>query len=276
MKRHTTRARTTWAGWAVATTTLALACADMDAEPPPAPMCREIVVDACSDGAGDTYRFVVSSIDVPAVAMDETQLGLDVDCRTSDRRDAETCGVADRTSPSGEEGIDNALGFLIGTLDDAGSNIDIRGASEAGFAAGTFVLPIVLTHVQDLSDDACMAVTVAGTTAEVAVLEGGELRASFDALPISLPTTANPLAATLEHVTLRARVTAAGIEDGILAGELSVDAATDAAVAVAPDDMLIDYVRPLVEAVADLAPDAAGDCQRVSIGIAFAAVPVMP
>jgi hypothetical protein len=240
--------------------------------PLPEPTCEKIELDACSATAGSAFRFLVSSLDVPG-PTDGVQVGLDLDCRTSDGDDHEGCRVTDATSPDGREGVDNAIGFLIAELDRAGAGIGIRAASETALADGSLVLPIEISGVASLEDAPCAIVRVNGVVAASALIEDGELRAYFPELPISLPTSAAPLSATLERVAIRGNVGETGITGGVIAGELSHTEASDAAIAVSPDAAYIDSIRSLVRSVADLGRDTTGACQRISIGIAFTAVP---
>jgi hypothetical protein len=243
--------------------------------PPPGPTCEQIEIDACAPAPAGSFRYLVSNLDVPG-PVEGVQVGLDIDCRTSRGRDPETCNVDDTTSPDGEEGVDNAVGTIIGAIDAAAGEeklIAIAESTSAAFADGTFVLPIAVSGVDDLVDDPCVGVVIDTATAEGAFIEDGVLHAFFTELPLSLPTTAAPLEATLERVAVRGAVSEAGIANGVIAGELATADAIAAAMAVNPDALGIEYLPPLVESLADLAPDARGACQRISIGIAFTAVP---
>ncbi|MEM9073397.1 MAG: hypothetical protein AAGE52_33135 [Myxococcota bacterium] len=254
----------------------------------------------CADGACD---FVVNNLVIPDVAVmggAEVADGFNVDGRESDETDAEGCNIPDFTGSDGRTGVDNQLASLKPTLDsfvDGGLDATIDGA----LADGSIILLMRLTGADTTNDSDVMLSVGLGEVpgggapmlggdgrlapgqtfdaGDVAVpvsarTEGGILRAGPLNLPLSIPfdeTTSIDL--NINSAEVEANVTATGLSNGLIGGELIIEELITTVMAVAGDGIPIDVVRNTLESVADLSPDADGVCQSVSVGIVFDAVP---
>lgn len=233
-------------------------------------------------------RMRFSSLVEPGVA-----LGFDLDGRTSEPGDEQTCGHGDLRDPDGAEGIDNQLAKIWSDLAPlVGEQVDalIQGAINEG----RVLVMIELAEVDDLRDDDDVTLNVfrglldpdVGTqgliapsqtfyfdydkplsTAAGARLADGEIVAGPVTLQIPIAILDLDIVANLYGGYLRMRVAADGTFAGYIGGALSLDEMLGALLetGAAAETRL---VTPIFQRNADLVP-VDGRCTQISVGIEF-------
>jgi len=143
---------------------------DPAAEPDSVPTCD-------TGGTGETYVYILDRLNVSLPDAEGRIHGLDLDGRTSDASDADSCFQPDATSPPPDSmpGIDAQLGLVIADL-----NLDdnfTEGLRE-GIDAATVLPLLVVENVDDLTSDECVQISLVygrlpdGVTAPVLAADG--------------------------------------------------------------------------------------------------------
>jgi hypothetical protein len=222
--------------------------------------------DACE--SGETLAFTLEIVDIQRETDSGGVPGLDLDGRDSDETDELGCHQPDWTDPrDGERGVDNQLATLF-VVGSPGTAPELRSGRR---------VDLQVRRVDDRPNDPCIEVRIdGGDPIRTELVEGrfqalggtGSITvemfgADGDTL-LPLPVTSLAVEATL--------VAGGGLTDVTIAGHLNIDAMVAATIEVAPD---VDpsLIRTTLEGVADLEPDADGNCQSVSAAFAAEVVP---
>ncbi len=227
--------------------------------------------------------------------------GLDLDGVVSDASDPSGCFKNDYVSPEGTEGIDNQFAALLPALELAAGSDSINGLIERSIHSGNLLLMLGARHVDDPVDDECVAVSVWRAKGEplidglgevsrnqsfdiddevpsfhfteVALADGFYEAGPFDFdLPIVIDNF--DLFLSLKNARLRYTVGPDGVATGVLAGGLLQDdlAGIIEAVGGASGDVL-NLIETQVARNRDLLPNEDGQCQAISVSLAFEATP---
>jgi hypothetical protein len=219
--------------------------------------------------------------------------GFDLDGRVSDRDDEDGCLWEDRTSPppESEMGVDNMLGptfdaFLAYFAEDLdfgpqiarGMHLIVIEIRQDGDAVQLDLSEVVTMDrgAPVLDDDGRL---VADQELELVRLLGrieGTGGTTIEVGPgaADLPILAtHPDTTVLDPFRARVRMQDDGTAEGVLGGGIDVEAAAAFAVAVNPEAIPESVARSAASAQADLAPDAEGNCTRISGAWTFTAVP---
>ncbi len=244
--------------------------------------------------ATSTDAALVKSLGFVAT-VDGTTEGFDLDGHVSAEGDPESCGHADGVDAAGREGIDNAFAQLVPVLlaTEASALEDLVRQS---IVNGELLLLLDITGPAD-DPDACVDVTLwrgVGQPllgADGGVLDGqtligtdpvtvacvpvvdGVVEASGFALDLPMQVLDVGFTLHMQDVAIRAERHADGSWSGLLGAGIPL---ADFEVILAEDDIsdLADFLRPIVEGLQDLWPDANGDCSSMSATLAFEALPV--
>jgi len=227
------------------------------------------------------------------LCIDEVSEGFDLDDTVTAQGDLAGCGVADLTSPEGDPGIDNSFANLLPVLD-----LTEASAAEEVIAtaiqSGDVLLMVRLTGVDDPVDDDCVTVEILQGEG-VPIIRADDLLAEGQTFGINPDGVRTSIQGTLTDGVLEARgaditlplnilnavfevsiVDAAvrltlgpgGTMDGILGGGVDVGALLTSLNEQGVNDQVVQLVGPVLETAKDLAPDADGNCTRMSTNIA--------
>ena len=227
--------------------------------------------------------------------------GLDLDGVVSDASDPTGCFKGDYVSPEGTEGIDNQFAALLPALELAAGSDSINGLIERSIHSGNLLLMLGARHVDDPIDDECVAVSVWRAKGEPLIDGLGEVtrNQSFDIdqdvpsfhftelslddgyyeagpfdfdLPIVIDNF--DLFLSLKDARLRYRVQPDGSAKGILAGGLLQDDLTGIIEVVGgASGAVLNLIETQVARNRDLLPNEEGQCQAISVSLAFEATP---
>lgn len=266
--------------------------------PPPPPS-----GGSCS--GGDTLLYVVSSLGAGVPTTDGRVPGFDVDQRTSDASDGETCNQPDYVSPPPESraGVDNQLGPIVASFD---FQDEVETLFDAAIEDGSLLLLVEISHVQSVTDDDCVTVAflngffppgigdpIIGADGQLAPGQLIDIDQSF------LDASGNPLyqvanariaggvvdtghtsitptytvggtAAPITFNQLAVRLDGDHARAGVIGGSFEIE--TVAAIIGPQLGSLEPFVLPALRSKADLARDAGGTCQSLSAGLVFSAV----
>jgi len=258
-------------------------------------------------GPGETLFYVASVLGVgqadptgdPSIVP-----GFNLDSLVSDASDPAGCLHADFTSPSpdNEPGVDNQLGPILSSV---GSSIDVEGSLSENILDGSLLLLFEVERVNDRVNDPEVGLNIfigqmpAGVDAPAdadgdglidsdqtfdinpSSLVGGEPLVSVSGsiingrvhagpvdIEINLPV-AGGLLLNIRDAEVRLSIAGDTISAGIIGGALDVDETVATIVAIDPDAIPESLARSVLEAQADLVPDAAGACTAVSVGLTF-------
>lgn len=230
-------------------------------------------------------------------AVDGVTEGFDLDGVVSDGDDVAGCGQVDAVDPEGRPGIDNAFATMIPLIESTEAQA-LGDLVNNSILNGELLLLLELTEPVDPdAPDACADVTIwrgVGQPllgADGSLLDGQTLKAVEPDVAMCVPFVDGVVEARgfdvelpmqvldvelvfhLEDVALRAELHPDGTWTGILGAGLPL---TDIEVILAEDDIadLAGILRPVVEGLQDLWPDADGVCRSMSATLAFEALPV--
>lgn len=254
-------------------------------------------VDDPTDGARVTY--IVSTADVPEVDSMDRAPGFDLDGAPGTGATDACTDEIDYTSPvTGATQVDNQLSANVISLVGDMLMDGVSGAIEEQIAAGSFLLMMEVTDIDDYTTDGSVSVrlilgalpagtmmatvgadgrltagqtftsmTVLATIAD-AEIRAGRIEVQADSLPLSLNVMDMDLTLTLRQARIAADISATGLSGGEIGAQLSVGdivtLATMFGLGVSEDTIRM-VARP------DLDPDGSGVCQAISAGLTFEA-----
>lgn len=214
-------------------------------------------------------------------------LGFDLDGHVSADGDAQGCGHADRTTPDGLQGVDNAFAGLLPVLEatEASAIEDLIGDA---IAAGDLLLLFEVSGLDDPVDDDCVELSVHRASGQPLLAPDGTLLdgQTFDTDPDPARIAcaelrdgvieAGPLALSLQIQILDvaldlemedARVSLTLEEGGGMSGYFGGAVPLEGILKIVEEDDLAD-LRELVTSLVTLAADlqtAPGECGALSI-----------
>jgi hypothetical protein len=254
-------------------------------------------LSTCAPG-GDRFTLIARSLRF-ARATDGVSDGFDLDGFATSTGDDEGCGVQDLTSPEGAEGVDNAIAGLLPIL-ELTEAVVLEDLVADSIRNGALLLMADLEGVDDTQDDTCVDLRVLKGLGVPMIGNDGELlphqtfgvdpaatsdiaAAAFTAGTltagpigyVALPITVLDLNTTLELFDARVRVVEGedGVWRGVLAGGVALQQLTDIATLQNISDEVYALIGPALARLADLAPDASGDCQQLSVTLELEMVP---
>ncbi len=264
---------------------------------------------AC-DSVEPAKTFVVDVMDIGREAPPGVAPGFDLDNKISDDADPAGCFQPDFTSPAGVAGIDNQFAVLAPTIESA-AGTDLAVSISDSIASGSILIMPVLENLDDNVNDPCINLTLllgqvpgggAPTLNAAGTLEPGQTfdlnPSSYDAsgaplirvpmaslvdghieagpvdISLSLPVSGMALTLSIRRAQLAFDLSADGTEltNGVLGGELVIEELIAALVELS-SSLPIDLVRNALQSSADLAPNAAGDCDSISIALTLHGIP---
>lgn len=224
--------------------------------------------------------------------------GVDIDGRVSDRSDDVTCNQVDFTSPDGTPGIDNQFARLLPALETVAGGDSVQAVIQRTINSGGVLLALELARLDDLSDDSCVEVTVSraagqpsiganglleegqtferdlnipATFIEDAVLSDGTLRAGPFDLELPLVVDGFELLIQIEHANVIGSFDSYGRFQGIIAGAIVVPDFVESLNEIEASADVLRLVGNLLNNLADLAPNAEGKCEQLSITLGISA-----
>jgi len=280
----------------------AVGCGGDDDTPGPTDMCD----------TGDTLFYVVNFADIgqaDPTGDPEIVEGFNLDDRVSDDADEQGCFKPDFTSPppDNEPGVDNQLGPILASL---GGSFDVAGSIAEALADGSLLLLFEVQNVDDMTNDGCVTVNIylgelqPGVTAPMldgsgriaggqtfdlnslsftgdqpmVTVEGQIVNGRVQGGPVDISLTFavmdTALTLAIRQAQVRFNVVGGGasIDTGVIGGQLDTEETINT-ITMAVMDVPESLARSILEGQADLEPDAAGQCQAVSMGLVFEGVP---
>lgn len=228
-------------------------------------------------------------------AKDGVSDGFDLDGLVTELGDRDGCGVEDFVDSAGNEGIDNAFGYLLPAL-EATEAIAVYGLIQDAINSGELLMMYELTGVDDLQNDDCVTLTIMrgdGTPAvgtdgflvsgqtfdrSVEVAPSVALNAQIvdgvveaEGLEVNLPLSVFEVTLDLhlQNVAVHLEFDENGIATGYLSGGFEAEIFVELVNNNPVDQILRDLVPLLLDQYADLDPFAAGECTHLSAGLAF-------
>ena len=250
------------------------------------------------DDPGVTEVAILSTITFARRDAEGRSRGFDLDGLISDGSDPQGCFQADVQSPDGEPGIDSAFSALMPTLDQT----EAQGLEELMqdiINAGDALFALELRGVNDRRDDRCVwarMLQVAGPPMlgtdglpepgqtydpdpDAPIIELGQVEIAGGSLTAGPFDWAVPLDILGTHLDLlladsRIRYTLAVSDDqgggqGYIGGGQDVAYTLD--VITSSKSAVGEVINPIIASLADLQPDAAGACTRLSAVMEFSA-----
>jgi hypothetical protein len=223
--------------------------------------------------------------------------GLDVDGTVSVDGDPDHCGKADFTSPDGRPGVDNQFATLLPLIEGIVGQENITQLLGAAIANGQLLIVLRLDGVDDLTNDDDVTVRLGAglgapyldadrkyepyqtfgfdaASAPVSVFEGGRIvdgvltAGPADAvLPVRVLDANFNLAVKGSFLRFQVKpepIYGGAALDGVLGGAIGVKDFEGIVSGLNIDPALIQTVPTIVGGAADIAPDEAGRCTRIS------------
>jgi hypothetical protein len=264
------------------------------------------------DTVEPSLTFVVDVMDVGREDPTGIAPGFDLDMKVSDDTDPAGCFQPDFTSPAGAPGIDNQLAVLAPTIESAAGS-DLAVSIADSISAGSILIMPILENLDDNVNDDCVNMTLllgqvpgggaptlnaagtleAGQTFDIdpnsysadgtplirlagASVVNGHIEAGPVDIALNLPLSGMTLTLNIRKAILSFDIAPDGssISNGLLGGELIVEELITAIIAVG-GGLPIDLVRNTLVSVADLAPNAAGDCESLSVAMVLSGIPAV-
>lgn len=226
--------------------------------------------------------------------------GFDVDGKTSNAGDAETCFQPDFVSPSGEPGIDNQFAIILPGFQLVGLG-PFQQLLQNSIDEGGLLIMWELSGVDDLENDDEVTLTyrlgegtpllgtdgllLSGQTFEQhpespeqvlpgARIEDGVLKAGPFAARIPAVVFGVQYEIGIVDAYFEGRLTYdGGMESGLIGGGVPMSDIMDiAVVADTMDGGILDAVTALFSGLADLAQNEEGECTQLSAAVVFTAV----
>jgi hypothetical protein len=262
----------------------------MDSATPDAVAMDSATVDTAIPDAGPvTGQYVVDFLDIAREGTVGVIAGMNIDGRDSDASDALGCFHPDFMSPApdSETGVDNQLGPLVDSL---GSSFTVDFAPY--IASGDLIILAQVSGSGSTVNIELLQGEVPGGGAPV--LSGGRLAPgqTFDVVAsiatftgsesggrtrvgprdASLPLIPGAAPIVVYGAEVYGTVSATGIADGIVGGGARTSDAASTLAMLDPT-LPIALITAILEGQADLAPDSAGNCEQLSAGLVYTAVP---
>lgn len=246
----------------------------------------------------DTRSIVLSSLAFAQRAEDGSTWGFDIDHHVSETGDDEGCGHADLVDPDGLPGIDSAFSALVPVLESSEAGA-VGELVQDSVRNGELLLLVELSGVDDSLNDPCVDVRIVRGTGTPLIGTDGEL---LDGQTFALATgsqpdplacvpliegsvRAGPFALPLEMNVLDVSLVL-GMTDAWLRLDLSEDGRTGWGYfggAVLASDILVivdqgeledfaEVITGLINASADLQPNADDTCDALSIVFEYGAI----
>lgn len=258
--------------------------------------------DAAPDGAElsrrggvVTYATFGRIVDADAGTAD----GVNVDDRTSDGSEPETCKQRDFVAPDGREGIDNAFGNLVPIIENLAGKENVQALLETAIKNGQLLIVLGLGDVDSLVNDDHVTLRLGAGSGAPYVDENGD----YDpyqtfGFAVSPPVSDFAQAAIVDGVlvagpsdiTLPVRVLDANFDlaihsahlrmsitedpldhgltmTGVVGGGLVVAQLSDVVKGLNVSQDIITLVPGFAGRYADLAPDANGKCTEISAAL---------
>jgi hypothetical protein len=247
-------------------------------------------VDTAIPDAGPvTGQYVVDFLDIAREGAVGVVAGMNIDGRNSDASDAAGCFHPDFMSPApdSEIGVDNQLGPLVDAL---GSSFTVDFAPY--IAAGDLIILAQVSGSGSTVNIELFQGEVPGGGAPV--LSGGRLAPgqTFDVVTsigvltgaetggrtrvgpqdTTLPIIPGAAPIDVYRTEIYGTVTSAGIADGVVGGGARTSDASSTLAMLDPT-LPIAIINAVLDGQADLAPDSSGNCQQLSAGLVYTAVP---
>ena len=258
--------------------------------------------DDCT--SGESHFYVVSVLDIAGEA-DGVSEGFNLDGRISDTSDDQGCNKNDFTSPSGEEGVDNALAVLLPILEMFAG--DLSATLQENINDGSILLLAEMTSVDDFTNDACVGMNLyigevpgdvapmlssdrlsPGQTFDInpesldakgepivsvtgASFVGGNLNAATDVISLPVPLEEGTvLELNIRNARVGGQFTADTMSNGIIAGVLSIDELSESVAAL---DLGVgaETIAPILMGQADILNDS-GECSSLSATLTYQGV----
>jgi len=258
---------------------------------------------------GATLTFVVDVMDIGREDPPGVAPGFDLDNKISDDADPAGCFQPDFISPDGVAGIDNQFAVLAPTIEGA-AGTNLADSIADSVASGSILIMPILDDVNDNVNDPSVNLTLLlgevpgggaptltaagapepGQTFDInpnsydatgtpliyvpmASLVDGHIQAGPVDIVLALPVSGNTLTLTIRRAQLAFDLAADGstLTNGVLGGELVIEELITAITELS-SSLPIDLVRNALQSSADLAPNAAGDCDSISIALTLHAV----
>ncbi len=249
---------------------------------------------------GVTVTYIVNTADIPEPDFTSGRVpGFNLDGEdstgTSERCDDTPDFVS---SVTGARGVDNQIGGnVIGLLGEMFGPDGVQGAFREQIAAGSFLLLFEVADIDSFNDDASVRVRLLlgafdGTimldrsglvapgqtftsmrvlaTIPVAAISGGRLDIEAPSLPLTLEVNGSAITLNLTQARLGGTISATGMTDGEIGGEISMANLVNLGEALDPVTFTEDLLRSI--ALPDLDPSPDGTrCDAVSAGLTFRA-----
>ncbi len=257
-----------------------------------------------------TVTYIVGEIsipDAPTGPMMNITPGFNLDGKVSDGTATDNCEDLnpDFVSPEGETGVDNQLvGSLIGLLSGFISDLDVQATVDEQVATGALLLAVRVNDINSFENDSSVTLdlflvdpsgcamspcaptggtvsagamwemqagdplaTGLSATIEDGVLSGGPLD-----LPLAFEASGMSIELTIRDARVGGDITATGMANGNIGGELRIDDIVALAEELMPG--IGETARGILTDSADLSPSAADAqvCESISAGIGFTAV----
>jgi hypothetical protein len=226
--------------------------------------------------------------------VDGVSEGFDLD-GTSDP----ICGIDDRTSPTGQPGIDNSFATLVPALEQTEA-MAVESLILASINDGNLLLMYEFGGLDDRAEDECVSfeflrghglplVATDGRVeshqtierdpsastypfAEAAVV-GGSIEVGPMQIDLPFHIFGLDLEFGLEDARIRVDLHEDGTSSGIFSGAMDPQQVLDVAANEDVDDALYGILVALFANTKDLKPDDTGACTRISVGFEFTARP---
>lgn len=255
--------------------------------------------DTTAAPTGDVTTVALMSTLTFEPIVDGMSRGFNLDGLVTERGDG--CGSGDYVSPTGEDGIDNAFGGLIPLITSLGGEA-LQSLVQDAVTSGELLLIVEMDDVGGTPTGTCgtgrmvrgvgqpylgaagnvLANQTFGVSSEIAGTELSCVRPMADgtiiAEGVQLRLPLNVFDETIDLTLLDGRLILQPAEGGgwtgVVGGGVSVaELSANVLGFDAIPEELEQGVVSAVELTADLAPDASGDCQQLSVTIGFDAVP---
>ena len=251
------------------------------------------------DGESDSQVMVMRMITFERATDDGVSDGFDLDHRVSVAGDPKGCFVADYVNFEGDEGIDNGFAQILPVL-DLTEAAAVEPLIQSSINAGDLLLTLQLVDLDDPLDDACVDVRVsaalgnpvigadnliiAGQTFEWdraadsqqalgASIVDGRVEVELPQFTLAVKILDADISLQLTDVRLRLDYDeTTGVWTGILAGGLFSDALLAVAGSENVDPGIVGTLENLLRITSDLAPNAEGQCEKISVTLNFEAV----